>query len=163
MMASIEITPKLGITVGLPLSGKSSFCKQEQSLNNAVIICPNTIRKALHGELFIPTAEPFVWAITETTIRALLMDSHSVILDACNNSVKRREIWTRMAAEFNIQLTIYNMEPGYDVCTERNTKQKRYDQSVIDGMYKRWEPVQPGEGNIITVKQAPPYKFRIGD
>jgi predicted kinase len=159
----LNTLPSLGITVGLPLAGKSSFCEQEKSRNGTVIICPNTIRKALHGRDFIVSAEPFVWAITETTIRALLMDSHSVILDACNNSLKRREIWTRMAADFNIELIIYSMDSDYLECTARNTKLKRYEQSVIDGMLERWEPVQPEEGDIIIVKQAPAYTFKMRD
>jgi len=49
---------------------------------------------AIHGQRFIAEAEPFVWATARAMVRALFLAGHStVILDACNNTRKRRDEW----------------------------------------------------------------------
>jgi predicted kinase len=76
--------------VGLPYSGKSFKAKQLA----APIVCPDTIRVALHGKKFVPAAEPYVWAIAKTMVKALFLAGHDcVVLDATNTTVDRRAEW----------------------------------------------------------------------
>lgn len=78
------------VMVGLPCSGKSTWARQQ----DYPIVCPDSIRLALHGEPFIKTAEPIIWAITEIMVRSLFLSGHQiVILDACNITRKRRDMW----------------------------------------------------------------------
>ncbi len=82
---------RLILTVGLPYSGKSTWARQQKW----PIVCPDEIRRALHGERYIQRAEPFVWAIAHIMVRALFLAGHdTVILDACNTTAKRRIEWT---------------------------------------------------------------------
>lgn len=76
--------------VGLPRSGKSTWAKSQAW----PIVNPDSVRLAIHGERFIAVAEPYVWATVRAMVRALFLAGHDkVILDACNNSRKRRDEW----------------------------------------------------------------------
>jgi len=79
--------------VGLPRSGKSTLAKKESERLNAPIVCPDHIRLAMHGQPYVPSAEPLVWATTHLMVHALFMSYDTVILDACNNTKKRRNEW----------------------------------------------------------------------
>lgn len=84
------ITKTLICTVGLPRSGKSTWAKAA----GHPIVNPDSIRLALHGQRFISEAEPFVWAIAKAMVRSLFLAGHdAVILDATNNTRKRRDEW----------------------------------------------------------------------
>ena len=58
------------------------------------IVCPDSIRLALHGQPFASGAEPIVWATAELMVKALFLSGHeNVILDATNTSAGRRLRW----------------------------------------------------------------------
>lgn len=94
--------PLLTLTVGLPKSGKSTWARQQ----GVPVVNPDSIRLALHGERYLALAEPFVWAIAKVMVRALFLAGHDhVILDATNNTRKRRDdwhssMWRRRVQEF---------------------------------------------------------------
>lgn len=77
-------------TVGLPRSGKTTWAKSQAY----PIVNPDSIRLALHGQRFVAVAEPYVWAIAKTMVRALFLAGHKhVLLDATNTTRKRRDEW----------------------------------------------------------------------
>ena len=81
---------KLILTVGLPRSGKSTWARKQ----GHPIVNPDSIRLALHGEGFIASAEPFVWAIAYNMAKALFLAGHdTVIIDATNTTEERRYDW----------------------------------------------------------------------
>ncbi len=91
-------TPKIGdldskiliCTMGLPRSGKTTWARSREW----PIVNPDSIRLAIHGQRFLATAEPFVWATAHAMVRALfLAGHHTVILDATNLTKKRRAEW----------------------------------------------------------------------
>jgi predicted kinase len=83
-------TKTLIAMVGLPRSGKSTWAKKA----GHPIVSPDAIRLALHGQRFAAEAEPFVWAIAKAMVRSLFLAGHAaVVLDACNNTRKRRDEW----------------------------------------------------------------------
>lgn len=87
-------TMRLIATVGFPRSGKTTWARQQ----GHPIVNPDSIRLAIHGNRFIGLAEPFVWAVAKTMVRALFLAGHeTVILDATNISRKRREEWKSSA------------------------------------------------------------------
>ena len=78
------------LTVGLPQSGKSTWAKKQ----GHPIVNPDSIRLALHGQLFIKKAEDFVWTIAKTIVKSLFLAGHNaVILDATNITKARRDEW----------------------------------------------------------------------
>jgi predicted kinase len=81
----------LFLLIGLPRSGKSTIVRE---MGDAPIVNPDSIRLALHGQRFVPSAEPFVWAIAQTMVKALFEAGHpKVYLDATNITKKRRKMW----------------------------------------------------------------------
>ena len=78
------------LTVGLPRSGKSTWART----TGHPIVCPDSIRLALHGQAYIQTAEPFVWVIARAMVRSLFISGHeTVILDATNLKRAHRLMW----------------------------------------------------------------------
>jgi len=104
------------LMVGLPYSGKSTEAKAMSKEHEAPIVCPDTIRIALHGKKFIPETEPYVWAIAKTMVKALFLSGHNtIILDATNTSKERRDAWD--SKEWNT--THCYIETDVDTCKQR--------------------------------------------
>lgn len=123
------------LTVGLPYSGKSTWARKQ----GVPVVCPDEIRIALHGRRFIASAEPFVWAIAHVMVDALFRAGHGVvILDACNNSQKRRDEW--LSNQWSLKFQEFNTAP--EECKARATAAG--DEaiiSVIDRMAQEREPL----------------------
>jgi predicted kinase len=130
--------PMLICTVGLPLSGKSTWARQQ----GIPIVCPDEIRRALHGERYAPLAEPMVWAMATLMVRALFGAGHErVILDACNNTRKRRDPWTK---EFNAVFKVIGTPA--ETCLERALGHRdHYIVPIIGRMASEFEPLGEGE------------------
>jgi len=131
--------PVLIGTVGLPRSGKSSMAKA----HGAPIVCPDAIRLALHGEAYSQRAEPFVWAIAKTMVRALFLAGHGVvILDATNNTRKRRDMWVDEQWD-----TFWKViDTGKDTCIARARETDReYIIPIIEKMALEHEPLNSDE------------------
>jgi len=139
---------ELAIMVGLPLSGKSTFVKNLQNDFGYVIINPDTVRLALHGHQCIQNAEPFVWASVDLMVRTLLISSHKVVLDATNTTKFTRSRWVKMAKEFDLTLTIFEMSTPYDVVKQRNVILQRLDYSIIERMFNQYQKPDETEGLV---------------
>jgi predicted kinase len=82
----------LVMMVGLPRSGKTT--RADALYPSVPKVSPDAVRLALHGQPYISEAEPFVWAIARTMVKALFLAGHDiVVLDACNNTRARRDEW----------------------------------------------------------------------
>ncbi len=102
----------LFITVGLPRSGKTTWAREQ----GCPIVNPDSIRLALHGQRYQSLAEPFVWSIAKLMVRALFLSGHDiVIVDATNNSAKRRKFWE----DPEWKLDYHILKASKDLCIER--------------------------------------------
>lgn len=110
-------------TVGLPRSGKTRWAKSA----GHPIVSPDAIHLALHGQRFIAETEPFVWAIAKAMVRALFLAGHHVvILDATNNTRKRRDEWKSKDWD-----TVFKVIPeSAEVCLDRARAEN--DESIVD-------------------------------
>src|SRR5436190_1189470 len=89
------------VCVGLPRSGKTTWART----TSFPIVSPDAIRLAIHGQRFVQSAEPFVWATAEVMVRALFLAGHRVvILDATNVTRKRRDRWRSAEWETRFKL-----------------------------------------------------------
>lgn len=129
----------LVMLVGLPRSGKTTWAQAEAH----PIVCPDAIRLALHGQAYISVAEPYVWAIAKTMVRALFLAGHNtVILDACNNTRKRRDDW--ISGMWRRAFHIFGAP--VEICVERARKDDRPELiDVIIRMSDQHEPVGDDE------------------
>jgi predicted kinase len=150
-----ESLGRLAILCGLPKSGKTTYAKTMRG-EGWVVVCPDTVRLALHGQPFAAHAEPFVWATVELMVRALLQDEHKVLVDATNTTRKRRAQWVRMAQEFGLILDAYVMDTPVEECHYRNSFLMTHGSGsvpseVIDRMAEQWEPVEEGGIYVVNV------------
>ena len=116
------------LTVGLPRSGKSTWAMK----TGFPVVNPDSIRLAVHGQPFIPEAEPLVWVTAKMMVRALFLAGHeTVVLDATNLTEARRDEWN--SSQWN---TVYQVfQTPADVCIDRAIKGDRQDLlPVIDHM-----------------------------
>lgn len=132
---------RLAIMCGLPRSGKTTYARGLQRAG-WVRVCPDEIRRALHGRGHHPPAEPIVWANAQLAVRALLLGGHAVVVDATHTTSKHREPWLVIARDLGVPLEAFVVETPVEVCHERNRAAgEPVPPEVIDRMAERWEPV----------------------
>jgi predicted kinase len=130
---------KLIMMMGLPQSGKSTLARTI----GAPIVCPDTIRLALHGQAFVASAEPFVWAIAKVMVRALFLAGHDrVVLDATNGTKKRRDEWK--SSDWKREF-LYVDTPAETCRIRAITNNQPALVHVIDRMKDAWEPLSEDE------------------
>lgn len=127
--------------VGFPRSGKTTWALKQ----GYPIVNPDAIRLALHGKSFIGDAEPMVWAIARYMVKALFRAGHiRVILDACNNTRKRRDPWADDAWERKFMV----FDTALELCRDRVEEGENADglRGAILRMDEQHEPVEEDEG-----------------
>jgi predicted kinase len=135
---SKEIMQKLICMIGLPRSGKSTFCRDYYIGEKGYpVVCPDSIRLALYNDRFIKSMEPYVWAITYTMIDSLFITGHPVVvLDSTNiNEKLRRPIINRYSSKYEIDWNY--MPTSKQECMRRAIENKDYYIiPVIEKMYR---------------------------
>ncbi len=129
----------LTLTVGLPRSGKTTWSQSQ----NVPIVNPDALRLALHGQPFVPEAEPLVWAMTKIMVRALFLAGHArVILDATSVTKATRAHWKDPLWHRTYQL----FPESEETCIERARESgKGYLIPVIQRMARNQEAVEAEE------------------
>lgn len=128
--------------VGLPRSGKTTRARELSKRLGAPIVCPDAVRLAIHGHAYIPRAEPIVWGVTKTMVTALFEAGHEdVILDACNNTRRRRDEWK--FGPWEIVFEVVTTPP--ELCLQRAGEDHDL-RAVIQRMDEQHEPVGEDEG-----------------
>ena len=126
-------------TVGLPLSGKTTWARDQ----GFPIVNPDSVRLAIHGLRFEPLTEPLVWAITKIMVRALFTAGHDkVIVDACNTSRKRRDNW--QSNDWDTQFVV--IDTPRRGCIHR--AQEKNDEEIIPSinrMAENWDSLAASE------------------
>ena len=123
-------------TVGLPLSGKSTWAKS----TGFPMVNPDSIRLALHGQPFAKSAEPMVWVQASYMVKALFLTGHSiVILDATNTTDKARRRW--ISDDWDTEFQI--IDTSKEVCIKRAGNEVMV--AVIERMANQFEPLSEDE------------------
>jgi predicted kinase len=100
------------VTVGLPRSGKSTWSQQQ----GVPVVCPDSIRYAIHGDIKNHTQEPKVWEIVKIMVKALFHSgSSTIILDATSVDDRSRKSW--ISEDWEIRYKIFNTPK--EVCIQR--------------------------------------------
>jgi len=136
----------LHMMVGLPRSGKSTVARKL----GYPIVCPDAIRQALHGTPFRPQAEPMVWGVADTMVRALFEAGHSdVTLDACNCTFRMRGQWLSQLWA----VRYYLLDVSAAICKRRAARNGQdHLLAVIDRMAAGFEPLYAMAGDTRLVR-----------
>lgn len=146
---------ELYITVGLPRSGKSTYAKS----TGWPIVNPDSIRLALHGERFIAQAEPHVWAIAKTMVRALFLAGHEqVLLDATSITPERRSEWN--STDWTSRYVIF-MASKLECIRRALVVDDIYIVPVIERMAGQFVPLGPDEQlKVFATVESWPYPYK---
>lgn len=134
-------------TVGLPRSGKSTWARS----TGFPIVNPDSIRLAIHGQIFLASEEPLVWKHVEVMVKSLFLAGHQiVILDTCGNLRRYRDQWKVGHDNRDRKLWDYTyfkvFSTTVDLCIERAKSSQREDLiPIIQKMATYAEPLKPQE------------------
>lgn len=126
--------------VGLPRSGKSTYCHNRRSVP---IVSPDCIRKAIHGQRYVKELEPEVWKTAHLMVVALFEAGHDrVFLDCCNVAITSRDDWAdeRWVREF------VQFHTSKETCIRRAEENDQdYLIPVIEKMDATYTPISDDE------------------
>ena len=130
----------LVLMVGLPYSGKTTAALKL----GLPIVSPDAIRLSIHGERFLAQAELLVWPLAVLMVLALFEAGHThVVIDATNNTLKRRRFWAD-ADDWAIQYSI--IDTPEKLCVQRAQQADDLDiVPIIARMASGHEPVTTEE------------------
>jgi predicted kinase len=130
------------ITVGLPRSSKSTWARS----TGLPMVNPDSIRLAIHGQVFIKEAETLVWTHVKYMIESLFIAGHDkVILDATNTMVRRRREFK--SKKWKCMYKVF--DTSKDECIQRaKDSGTEYLIPVIKRMCKQFEPLTKDEGEL---------------
>ena len=82
--------PKLILTIGLPRSGKTTWARN----SGYPIVNRDSIRLALHGQIYLAEAESMITAMEDYMVKALILAGHeTIVIDATHITPTRRARW----------------------------------------------------------------------
>lgn len=143
---------RVTILVGLPGSGKSTIAKQLQEIYGATIVCPDTIREELTGDINDQSRNTEVFRTAENQIYDAVSHNKDVIYDATNIHRYARmnliqKIRKSLSRHVNPIIDCIIVAPDIDEVRDRNLKRDRtVPDDVIDRMLSHWETPMNFEG-----------------
>jgi predicted kinase len=148
---------------GIARSGKSTWVRKFKG--DAVVVCPDTIRKMIYGHQFHTAAEDYIWAMAKAMARLLLLQGKSVALDATLVVDSFREPWLKIAKEYGARTRLVWMGTTVEECQERNRMSvfsKRVPAEVLERMHKAFMTPSPRSADevllVLTKKRG--YEIR---
>jgi tRNA uridine 5-carbamoylmethylation protein Kti12 len=128
---------------GLPRSGKSTISRNLSQQLSAPVVNADSIRLALHGQVYERHAEPMVRAIKKIMIEALFGAGHEyVICDETHYSRAARDF----VRDGDWDTYFYPvMTPANECLYRAERTQQPWLLSVIPEMVARYEPLGPDE------------------
>ena len=131
----------LVVMVGLPRSGKSTrVASHWRGKRGYIVVCPDDLRLTLHGQRYLESAEPTIWATTFLMTDYLLKVGYKVVVDDTHVTRAKRALWVARGAYFDLVLT-----PA-DECLRRASNDPHI-QPVIRQMAAEWEGLDNEEKN----------------
>lgn len=133
------------IMVGFPLSGKSTLA-EKIAKKGYVIVCPDDVRLAIHGQKFYGPAEPVVWGVVDVMARSLLLRGQSIIIDATNVTEWERNNWIKLAERMEANWVISWKHTSKEECIGRAFNDGRPEMvEVIERLADKFEPIERWE------------------
>lgn len=148
--------PTLFFLCGLPGSGKSTFAKQLQQEEDAMIFSSDKIREEMYGtdpdsletyNIHSKEANAKVFTELNKQIKEALLNGHNVVYDATNINSKRRAAFLRELKNIPCHKKCYIILRTFNDCIKANRhRNNAVPNSVIENMYKNWNTPYYFEG-----------------
>jgi len=137
----------LYMTVGLPGSGKSTYCQQLRA-NGVIIHSSDALREELYGDANNQEHNQDLFVELHRRIKKDLIDGHSVVYDATNLSKKRRTAFLAELKSIACQkICLLFLTPFELCCAFNQAREERVVPGyVMDRMYKNFNPPNYREG-----------------
>ena len=145
---------KLFILVGLPASGKSTYCSLLRS-ENLIILSSDEIRLELFGDETCQANNKLVFDTLNKRVKDALKNNKDVVYDATSlTKVVRKNIITKFQKDASEIICIF-FNVSLDECIKRNSKRERtVPVDVLRKMANRLEVPDENEGfNRIIVQR----------
>lgn len=132
------------MTVGLPASGKSTWCK---GFKNSFVISYDGIRKQLYGDESVQGNFAEIEKEFDKQVKMAVRSYEYIVLDATNIYQNRRKEFIKKWKKYFDEFWAVQFPLTVDECKERNKQRERQvPESVIDRMDKNMQWVERGEG-----------------
>ena len=121
------------LTVGLPRCGKSTWAKEQ----GIVVVNPDSIRLAIHGQRFDKEFENLVWYIAKVMVKSQFeYGEDTIIIDATNTTPFARAQWKSNNWERKYKI----FKPNPEICCSRAVDTLQMDIiPIINKMYQQWD------------------------
>lgn len=135
------------LTRGLPGSGKTTWARQEQSINkNIVVVCKDDLRAMLNNGVWSKANEKLVLDARDGIIIEALLDGRDVIV-ADTNFEKKHEDHIRDLVEKYVEgvtVKVMNFDTPLEECIARDLKRPNsVGEKVIKRMYYQYIALRP--------------------
>ena len=124
--------PIFKMLVGLPRSGKSTWCEQHKNSN--VIVSNDWIRENILGTTYANNANAIIWSITDSTLRIVLGQGKNAVLDGINHTREVRRFYYTLARQYNAHIQVIYFDTPIYVCLERNMVDKKIPDVILRTM-----------------------------
>lgn len=147
---------KAVIMCGLPGAGKSSIITNNSFMTEALIICPDNIRRELYGDPSIQGDGRKVFAIAYKRFENGITSPryNTVIFDATNITIRARKELINIAKKYNIDISCYWMNTPKEECIKRQSlRDRKVPVEVIERMARQFQKPTVDEGfkDVIVV------------
>jgi len=114
--------------VGLPRSGKSTYCKQFIKFRgNHCLISGDSVRFALTGQRYNSNTEEIVHAIKYISIKAALLNHQNVVYDGTNTTMDSLKKIEKIAQDYGAKPYFWLFDTSVSLCVQRAMQTKQDD------------------------------------
>lgn len=118
----------LYVCVGLPRSGKSTYCKQFiRFRGNHCLISGDAVRFALTGERYNRNAEEMVHVVKYLSIKAALLNHQNVVYDGTNTTRESIQKIEQIVKEYGADIYFWIFNTSVSLCVQRAMQTKQDD------------------------------------
>lgn len=139
----------LHVTMGMPGSGKSTWCASNAAPLNAEVVSGDMVRTS--------TVDAGQWFVRmHRRVGRLLAEGRNVVVDACCTTPEQRRPWLRLGQEHGAQCVLVVLDVAASAALERNAVRplevqvphdrmmayaKQFAESKITARSERWHDV----------------------
>lgn len=152
----------LFLLVGLPASGKSTYCKQYKNVREVVVLSSDEIREELLNDINDQTNNKLVFDTLHKRAKAALKDGKIVIYDATSLTKTIRKNIIDELKDYTKSIQCIYFNTPLKECIKRNKmRDKKVPKKVIKRMAKKLEKPSFDEGfDIIFLENGRIYNER---